>query len=356
MAPVGDPSDPEGFWSLMLRFLEHMRVRNYSEHTVELRQDSLVAFFRWCLERGLARPCELTRPILERYQRYLFHFQKRDGQPLSFRSQHIELTAIRTYFQWLARENVLLHNPASELLLPRVEKRLPRRVLTVAEVESVLALPDPDTPLGLRDRAILETFYATGMRRQEVARLGIYDVDRARATVTVRQGKGKKDRVVPMGERALAWAMKYLLEVRPTLVVRPGEPALFLTHLGDAFLPESLSYLVKTYVRRSGLGNIGACHLFRHTAATLMMEGGADLRSVQEILGHASPTTTQIYTQVTIARLKEIHAATHPGARFRPVRAPRDEDEVAVSELDDAEDERAEREALEVEEREGRPE
>lgn len=312
-----EAAEPEGLGSWMLRYLEALRVKHCSESTVETQGYSLHSFLVWCQERGLRRPAEITRPILQRYQRWLFYYRKPDGAPLTVRSQHIRLSGIRAWFRWLTRQNALLYNPASELDLPRLEKRLPKHVLTAEEVETILALPDLEDPLGIRDRAMLEVFYSTGIRRMELGRLQVFDLDQGRGTVTVRQGKGAKDRVVPIGERAVAWTQQYLEEVRPELAVEPDEGVLFLTHTGEAFTASRLSQLARDYVNRADLGKKGACHLFRHACATLMLEGGADIRYIQEMLGHAQLGTTQIYTQVAVQKLKEIHAATHPAGRVR---------------------------------------
>lgn len=311
---VGAPNDPEGLYVWMRRYLEAMRVRNYSSYTVENREISLLQFFSWCEARSITRPQEVTKPILERYQRHLFHLRKRDGKPLSFRSQHSRLVPVRAYFKWLTRQNVLLWNPASELELPRLERRLPKHVLTESEAEQVLGVPDVSCAMGLRDRAILEVLYSTGIRRLEVVHLSVYDIDQERGTLIVRQGKGKKDRMVPIGERAMAWVGRYLEEVRPKLMMPPDDGTLFLDVTGEGLAPNRLSQWVHRYVDSAEIGKRGACHLFRHTMATLMLENGADVRYIQEMLGHAELSTTQIYTQVSIRRLKQVHTLTHPGA------------------------------------------
>ncbi len=307
--------DSQGLHAWMQRYLEWLRVQNYSERTVENRYLYLGYFIAWCAERDITRPVEVTRPILERYQRMLFHYRKRNGNPLSFRSQHSRLVPVRAYFKWLTRQNVLLANPASELDLPRLEKRLPKHVLSAAEAEQVVNQADVDEDLGVRDRAILETLYSTGIRRMEVIGLHLFDLDVERGTIMVRQGKGKKDRMIPIGDRAAAWIDKYVTDVRPSLVVEPDDGTLFLTNTGDPFTPNRLTQLVRNYVDAAGVGKRGACHLFRHTMATIMLENGADIRFIQEMLGHAELSTTQIYTQVSIKKLKEIHTATHPSAR-----------------------------------------
>lgn len=177
----GDPNDPHGFRVLIDSYLEWLRARNYSEATVHNRGHYLKDLLVWCAERSLSRPREVTRPVLERYQRWLFHYRKKNGEPLSFRGQHSRLIPVRAFFKWLCRQNLILHNPASELELPRLEKRLPKHILTAREAEAVLTLPDLKTPTGLRDRAMLETLYSTGMRRMELIGLKLYDLDTDRA-------------------------------------------------------------------------------------------------------------------------------------------------------------------------------
>jgi len=300
-----------------MRYLEHLRVKNYSDSTVTNREVYLRYFVRWCEERSVVRPAEVTKPVLDRYARYLYHHRKENGEPLSIASQHKHLVPVRALFKWLTRSNLILYNPASELELPKLEHRLPKAVLTASEADQVINQPDLEDPLGVRDRAILETFYSTGIRRFELIKLKLYDLDVARGTLMVRQGKGKKDRMIPIGDRATAWIDKYLVEVRSSFAYEPDEGFIFLTNEGKSFTPNRLTQLVRNYVDRADIGKRGACHLFRHTMATLMLEGGADTRFIQEMLGHAKLETTQIYTQVSIRKLKEIHTATHPGARLR---------------------------------------
>ncbi|MCY2990822.1 MAG: site-specific tyrosine recombinase XerC [Planctomycetota bacterium] len=314
---VGDPSDPQGMVVMLNQFLDWLRARNYAERTVECRQMYLAEFINWAAIRGVARPNEVTRAVLERYQRYLYHYRKKNDQPLSFRSQHNRLLPLRSWFKWLTRNRHVTYNMAADLELPRLEHRLPKHVLTQSEVETVINQTNVTVPLGVRDRAILEVLYSTGMRRVELTGLQLYDVDGDRGTVMIRQGKGKKDRMVPIGQRALSWIDKYTRETRPTLLVNPSETTLFLTADGVPLAKSYLSQLVSDYVTTANLGKTGSCHLFRHTMATLMLEGGADIRFIQAMLGHANISTTQIYTQVSIRQLKRIHEATHPAKAGR---------------------------------------
>jgi integrase/recombinase XerD len=311
-AALADRADPQGMAAYAARYLEWLKIHNYAAPTVLNRQMYLGYFIGWAAERGITQPKAITKPILERYQRSLYQHRKANGEPLTFRGQHARLVPIRAFFKWLARQNYLLFNPASELELPRLEQRLPKHVLTKSEVEQVINQPDTGEPMGVRDRAILETFYSTGMRRSELLHLSVFDIDRERGTIMIRQGKGKKDRMIPIGERAVRWIDRYQHHVRPELAIGRGNATLFLTSAGEAFTPDRLTQLVRRYVEAADTGKSGSCHLFRHTMATLMLENGADIRYIQAMLGHAELSTTQIYTQVSIRKLKEIHTATHP--------------------------------------------
>ena len=314
----GDLRDPRGFVRLVGEFETWMGVHGYSTATIENRRRMLAFFIVWLDERGVIRPADVTRAMVERYQRWLFHYRKTDGDPLTFRSQAQRLLAIRAFYKWAAKERKVLYNPAAEVELPKVERRLPRAALTASEAEQVLAVPDVSTSVGLRDRAMLEVLYSTGIRRAELAGLHLHDIDLERRTLLVRQGKGRKDRLIPIGGRALDWIDRYLLTARPGLAAEPDDGVLFLTVDGTVFSPDRLTQLARDHVEHSGVAKQGACHLFRHTMATLMLEGGADIRYVQQMLGHADISTTQIYTQVSIHQLAAIHAATHPGASNLP--------------------------------------
>jgi integrase/recombinase XerD len=318
---VGDPTDPRGMAAMRDRYLEHIAVRNFSPRTIEGRTVYLNYFIKWCEDRAIVRPGDVTKPIIDRYQRWLYHYRNEDGKPLTFSSQYTHLSPLKAWFKWLARENYILFNPASELDMPRLNRTLPKHILTASEVDQIINGADANTALGVRDRAILETFYSTGLRRLEVVRLKLYDIDLERATVMVRDGKWHKDRFVPVGERAVLWLNKYLADVRPLLAPHGGarEDTLFLTNVGEPFTPDSMTQLARDYVEKAKLpgGKRGACHVFRHTMATLMLEGGADIRYIQAMLGHADLSTTQIYTHVGIRNLQQVHAATHPSGMLK---------------------------------------
>ena len=309
-----DYSDPEGMPALSRAFLEYMAVVNFAPRTIKGRKLDLIAFFQWCQERDLTRADAITRPILEAYQRFLYHHHKANGKPLGFTTQQSRLISIKAYFKWLCRQNQIGSNPASELELPRTEHRLPMTPLNKEEVETILNQPDLSDPIGVRDRTLLETLYSTGMRRMEVIGLQIDNVLMEKGTVMIRQGKGRKDRMTPIGERALSWLNRYLEEVRPQLSTDNRERTLFLSLYGEALSPDYLTRLVGQYVRKADIGRNGSCHLFRHACATLMLENGADMRFVQLMLGHNCIASTQVYTELSIRQLKKVHTMTHPAA------------------------------------------
>jgi len=308
--------------SLMQEHLNSLRVRGYSEHTVKNRLVHIGFFIQWAYEHGLREPHEITRPVLERYQRYLFFYRKKNGEPLTFRSKHARLVPLRVWFRWMTRQNHILHNPASEIDLPRLGRTLPKNILSVPEIEQVMLQPNLADPLGLRDRAILEVIYATGLRRLEIINLKLFDLQLDRGLIVVRQGKGKKDRYVPIGERAIAWLTKYIREARPQVALEPDDLTVFLTAEGEPFSRDHLTWTVRVHIVAAKIGKVGACHLLRHCMATHMHENGADIRYIQQILGHEDITTTQIYTHVAIRALQQVYAATHPTAFIEKDNAP----------------------------------
>ncbi|MGH8108275.1 MAG: site-specific tyrosine recombinase XerC [Arenimonas sp.] len=319
---------PDSLAAWMQRYLEALKVLHYTEELLRARRQALALFLEWCCERELQRPNEITKPILERYQRHLFYWRKPDGQPLSIKGQWLLVNHVRLWFRWLVKNNYLLTNPASDLDMPRIPRQLLPDVLEAHEVEAVLAQPDVDDVQGLRDRAMLELMYSTGLRRTEVMKLALFDVEPLRGIVRVRQGKGRKDRVVPIGERALAWLQRYLDESRPQLLANTQEQAMFLNRFGQRLHSAGIGQITRRHIDAAGITKRGSCHLFRHAMATHMLENGADVRYIQEMLGHESLDTTQIYTHVSIGKLQAVHAATHPGAKLQ--RRKRDEKDGAI--------------------------
>lgn len=314
---AGAPEDLRGLAAAMRRYIEHLGTRGYRPSGIATAERYLRDFILWTDERGVTHPQQVSRQVIERYQRWLYHYRKANGEPLSVAGQRCKLVPLRGFFRWLTRTAEIPVNPAADMELPRKIKRLPRTVLTEAEAERVIAGVDLGTPIGLRDRAMLEVLYATGMRRNELASLELGDIEPERGVVLIREGKGGKDRLLPLGERALHWITEYLERGRSQLAWNSDDKTLFLGQEGRRLSPLWLSTVIARRVDAAEIGKRGGCHLWRHTMATLMLEGGADLRFIQAMLGHAELSTTQIYTQVAIRQLQHVHAITHPGARRR---------------------------------------
>ncbi len=320
----GKPADPLAALPLtraMEAHFEALLIAGYSADTVRGRRVAIRRFIAWAAERSVTEPAEVTAALLARYQRALFAYRKPDGAPLALGSQFGCLLPLRTWFRMLARAGDIPANPAADLALPRLPKQLPRALLGQAEILAILEVADPATPEGLRDRALLELLYSTGLRRTELANLRRYDADLVRLTLFVREGKGRRDRMAPIGARAGAWLDRYLVDARPRLLGHATE-ALFVSDWGETLTPERVSAIVRRAMARAGIDKPGAAHLLRHACATHMLEGGADVRHIQALLGHASLSTTERYTHVAITHLQEVHARTHPGARVSTMATP----------------------------------
>lgn len=296
-------------------YLRSLAIKGFSENTLRVREIYIGMFLRWCESNAVGSAGVVTDEVVLRFQEYLYSYRKADGQSLAISSQHARLSVIRLWFQWIYRQGHIPHDPTNALELPRTAYRLPT-VLTKQQTDKVLAQPDAGRPIGIRDRAIMEVLYSTGIRRTELMRLKIDDLDRERGVITIREGKGRRDRTVPIGERALVWVDQYLSSVRLKVADETDPGVVFLTSTGASFTPNHLSCLVRNHIRAANIAKKGACHVFRHTMATHMLERGADIRYIQEMLGHARLDTTQIYTHVSIRKLKQVHTRTHPSARI----------------------------------------
>jgi integrase/recombinase XerD len=296
-------------------YIEHCAAQGQSARTVEGKRSNIRLFLAWCSIVGLRNLDDVTPPHLEVYRRYLAAFRQPLRQrPLDLATQRNRLTAMRLWFRYLRRHGLMDRDPAADFELPRIGRKLPRGMLTQVEIERILSAIPSTSRDGLRDRAIMETYYASGIRRMELANLNVGDVDQVAGIIHVNHGKGGKDRRVPIARRTCCWISRYLEVTRPQLVRPNSGDALYLDRKGLRFRGHQLSKLVGDHIRRAGVRQFGSCHLFRHSMATLMHESGADIRYIQEMLGHTSISTTQIYTHVTIPKLREVYGKTHPAA------------------------------------------
>lgn len=298
------------------RYLEHRSMLGSTAQGLYAIDRYTADFVAWCKLQQVGLVCEVTPEVLAEYPRWLHRYRQKNGQPLAATSRLAKLIPLRGWFKWLARTWQLAFDPSQGLELPAAARSLPRHLPTLQDVEAVLASPNLRLATGLRDRALLELLFATGIRRMEVAGARLADLDLQRGLLLVRCGKGRKDRMVPLGERATYWLRRYVEEARPALTRRPEEAAVFVGSGGRPLSLNWLSTLVARHVRAALPGRPGSCHLLRHAMETMMLEGGADIRYIQLMLGHAQLVTTQIYTHVAIGRLQAVHATCHPYARL----------------------------------------
>lgn len=290
--------------------LAAMRASGAADSTVRGRRRHLGDFLRWSERQGVRWLDEVDRRRLEAYREHLVGSRETSGRagPATVH----RLRAVRLLLRWAHGVELVSKDASAGFALPRLPRRLPRAVLTLEEAERVLRTADGGTAEGLRDRALLELAFSTGLRRTELTVLDVEDVDLRRATVHVREGKGRKDRIVPVGARALGWVREYLERSRPALAGAASGMALFLSARGRRMRPTWLTGRLRRYIVAAGVNKPGSVHIWRHSMATLMHDAGADIRDLQEMLGHALLTTTQLYTHVSVARLQEVHRRTHP--------------------------------------------
>jgi len=277
-----------------------------SPRTDEAYGRDLTRFATYAMSRGAAGPPDVTARML---REYVYHLKDLGLAPASIRRN---VSALRTYFKFLLGEGHLTHDPSERLESPKRWRTLPE-VLSVAEVERLLASPTLDDPLVFRDRALLELAYGAGLRVSEWISIGVRDVMFDEGLVRV-FGKGSKERLVPIGRRAIGALASYVRELRPRLEHGEGRGALFLNARGQPLTRMGAWKILTKYVTRAGIEKHVSPHTLRHSFATHLLEGGADLRAVQEMLGHADISTTQIYTHVDREYLRTVHRQFHPRA------------------------------------------
>jgi integrase/recombinase XerD len=286
-------------------FIDYMTIEcGVAENTRLAYRSDLAKFAGYLAARGHSHPRGITTSLI---LGFLVQLKDR-GYAVATISR--VLAALRMFYRYLAVEGIVERNVTAALDSPRLWRRLPS-VLSPAEVDQLLKAPQPDTAFGLRDKAVLELLYATGLRAAEIGSLDVdsihFDYGYLRCI-----GKGSKERLVPVGRTALDVARRYLFESRPRILRGRISPALFVSRSGRRLSRLQIWRLVKKYARQAGIRKNLYPHALRHSFATHLLAGGADLRSVQEMLGHASIITTQIYTHVDKDRLKEIHRRYHP--------------------------------------------
>lgn len=291
-------------------FLQYLKIeRNASELTLKSYSEDLKSLLEYYTDYvgNLPGPSEVDVAQLRNYLSYLHECQ------YSRRTIARRLACLRSFFRYCCREELTESNPAQPLRTPRIGQKLPH-FLTSEEISRLLEAPDTTTPAGLRDRAILETIYSSGLRVSELVGLNLSDWDRDAGIIHI-MGKGRKERVGPVGSYATKALLQWLEVRKPSPKAKPEEQdALFLNRFGRRLTTRSIGRMLEKYLKLADLEQMTSPHTLRHSFATHLLDGGADLRSVQELLGHKSLTTTQIYTHVSTRRLRETYEKAHPHA------------------------------------------
>jgi integrase/recombinase XerD len=300
------------FSDFLEKYKQHLLIINYAERTIEGHVFYLNRFFAWLSQQGVTEITAVTKNHVMDYQAHLYEQINRNGDPIGPSCQNHVLGIIKSFFRFLRENDYLASDPTRDVAYAKVPKRLPRSILSGSEAKKVIHAPNTKTALGYRDRTILEVLYSTGIRRQELVNLTVQDVDYQEGLVRVNNGKGSKDRVVPIGKIACRYIENYVKQVRPMLAKDPHENHLFLSILGHSPCFSTIEEIVKKHTRKAKIKKTVSPHTFRHTCATHMLRNKANIRHLQELLGHASLESTQVYAHVSITDLKEVHAKCHP--------------------------------------------
>ena len=299
------------------RYLNGQLADGRSLHTIKGAKSVLKQLAAFLQTIGVEDVAQFDAATLARYREELAWRPTSKGTPLSTRSQLEQLGHISAFSRFLVTEGWLLVNPAAGIARPRKPSRLPRAIMEPKEVELVMAQPDMRTAQGFRDRVILEVLYSAALRREETAKLFVTDVDTDGGYVFVREGKGAKDRVTPLGRSVCDLVKAYIVGVRSEWPNAGRDQHLFLNRWGKGMTPNAVWHVVSKAGRKAGLEKRVSTHTFRHSCATHMVRNGAPIRQLQEMLGHASLETTQLYARVTINDLHAMHARFHPREQSR---------------------------------------
>lgn len=296
-------------------FLKSLEVeKGYSVNTLIAYRNDLQQFVRFLKEQSSGQPAVTSWADVSKQDLITFILYLKGEREYSSATVARKVAAVKSFFHFLLTERQLAEDPSASLDSPKVRKYLPKAI-SKEEVELLLNAPATvDSARGRRDRAILELLYATGMRVSEVVNLDVGDVDPASGTVRC-LGKGNKERVIPIYDRAIKSVEDYLERARLHLLKKPDQKALFLNHRGNRLTRQGLWLIIKRYVEELGIKTAVTPHTLRHSFATHLLNGGADLRNVQELLGHANISTTQVYTQVSSERLRSVYDQAHPRAK-----------------------------------------
>jgi integrase/recombinase XerD len=293
-------------------FKQYLRAAGYAPATIDSYRKNLDQFNRFLAELGVTDMRKITHQTIIGYQQTVM------AQSIAMESKALKLRPVKRLFEHLVATHKLLINPAEGIVETCRRHRKIGTVLSVGEVKRLMDQPNLSLPAGIRDRAIMEVFYATAIRLDELLALEVYHADFADKALYIRKGKGKKQRVVPLGKTAVKWLREYLEKIRPHYArKRPRQRRLFLLNTGAAMTPGAIRQALKKYRQLAGIKKPVSPHTFRRTCATHMLANGADIRYVQQLLGHRHLKTTQTYTKVIPVQIKQVHQCTHPGVNIK---------------------------------------
>ncbi len=303
---------------LIEKYRESMKIRNLASKTITGSIRYLNKFFQY-LEKihSITEIDKITKDTIYEYQIYQYERINKVGKLNTVAEQNNALKPVKHFFQYLKECGYIVSDPASTITYAKEPSRLPRGILTQSEARKILHAPDLKTATGYRNRTLMELLYTSGVRKGELINLKLEDVDYDDGILRIEQGKGKKDRIVPIGKIACRYLENYIKSVRPEFIKDPYNNYLFLSLKGNRLSRNRVWVLIKKYTKQAKIKKNVHPHTFRHSCATSMLKNKADIRSIQELLGHSSLDSTQVYTKITITDLKEIHTRCHPREKDR---------------------------------------
>lgn len=300
------------FTRLAHEFARSMKIRNLARRSIESSIWRLGKFFALLESLDIKHIDQITKEAVTAYQVELYERINSKGLPNTVAYQNGMLSSVKQFTRFLKERDYIVSDPARDVRYAKQPKQLPRSVLTRSEARKIIHAPDTKTVIGYRDRTILEVLYSSGIRKDELNSLTLSDVDYNDGFLRIIEGKGKKDRIVPIGRIACRYLENYIKSVRPELIKDPYNNHLFLSLRGGRLSKNMVWEIVKKYAKKAKIRKNVHPHTFRHSCATLMLKNKADLRTIQKLLGHTSLTSTQVYTHLSIVDLKQVHKRCHP--------------------------------------------
>jgi integrase/recombinase XerD len=293
-------------------YIRALTVRNLSRRTILAVSWKLTKFLGYLESRGITGIDQITSGALREYQMALFESVNDRGRPNTISYQNGLLSTAKNFTRFLKDNDYIVSDPGRSVMYAKEPQRLPTGVLSVSEARKIIHAPDVKTAIGYRDRTLLEVLYSSAIRKEELNNLTLSDVDYHDGFLRITEGKGNKDRIVPIGRIACRYLENYIKSVRPALIHDPYNPHLFFTLRGKKFSKNVAWELIKKYAKKAKIHKNVHPHTFRHSCATAMLKNRADIRTIQKLLGHASHTSTQVYTHLSITDLKDVHTRCHP--------------------------------------------